>query len=66
MVAELESDGRFELLELPGSEFDEESVSFVRNLDNLGPRESVDSKSVAVDENSWKNTWLFFCHVSIS
>jgi len=52
MVAQLEADGRFELLELAGTQLDEEAVSFVRNFDNLWPSEPVNPEPISVDENS--------------
>lgn len=53
MVAQLEADGRFELLELAGTQLDEEAVSFVRNFDDLWPSEPVNPEPISVDENSW-------------
>ena len=52
MVAQLEPDRRLELLKLARTKFDEESVSLVRNLDDLRPGKPVDPESVSIDEDS--------------
>jgi hypothetical protein len=45
VVCQLEANGGFTLLKLPWSNLDVEIVPLVRNLQNLGPGKSVDSKS---------------------
>ena len=52
VVAQLEPDRGLELLKLPGPQLDVEAVPLVGDLDDLGPRESVDPEPVPVDEDS--------------
>ena len=52
VIVQLEADGRLELLELSRPQLDEESVSLVRDLDDLRPSEAVDPEPVAVDQDS--------------
>ena len=52
MVTQLEPDGRLKLLELSGTKFDEESVPFVRDLDNLGPSKAVNPESISINKNT--------------
>ena len=52
VIGQLESDGRFELLELSGTNLDVEVVPFVGNLEDLRPSESVDPEAVAEDQDA--------------
>ena len=52
MVAQLEPDGRLELLELSGTKFDEESVPFVRDLDDLWPSKPVNPEPISINKNT--------------
>lgn len=49
VVRQFETNGRFELLELAGSDLDVEIVPLVRNLKDLRPCEPVDPKPVPVN-----------------
>lgn len=52
MIGEFETDGRFELLEFPGSDLQVEIVSFVGDLKDFWPGEPVYSEFVSEDEES--------------
>ena len=49
VVVQLEPDRGFKLFEFARPEFDKEAISFIRDLDDFGPSESVDPEPVPVD-----------------
>ena len=53
VIGQLEPDGTLELFELARTDLDVEVIPLVGDLEDLGPREAVDSEAVAVDEEPW-------------
>lgn len=52
VTRELESNGRLELLESSRSYFDVKVVSLVRYFEDLGPSESVDPETIAINQKT--------------
>lgn len=53
VVGQLEADGRLVLLEIAGSDFDEETLALVGNLENFRPCKTVDAQSVVQTRSNW-------------